>query len=86
MALTKVTSNVLNDDAVTTSKIVNANVTSSKLATTARNAAEASEFPCNTAGRPTSPASLIDWIKGSSPRKGTANVSANLLTPSVPKI
>ena len=32
MALTKVTSNVLNDDAVTTSKIVNANVTSSKLA------------------------------------------------------
>jgi len=33
MALTKVTSNVLNDDAVTTSKIVNANVTSSKLAT-----------------------------------------------------
>ena len=33
MALTKVTSNVLNDDAVTTSKIVNANVTSNKLAT-----------------------------------------------------
>ena len=33
MALTKVTSNVLNDEAVTTSKIVNANVTSSKLAT-----------------------------------------------------
>ena len=32
MALTKVTSNVLNDDAVTTSKIVNANVTGVKLA------------------------------------------------------
>jgi len=32
MALTKVTSNVLNDDAVTTSKIVDANVTGVKLA------------------------------------------------------
>ena len=33
MALTKVTSNVLNDGAVTTSKIVDANVTTGKLAT-----------------------------------------------------
>jgi len=32
MALTKVTSNVLNDDAVTTSKIVDSNVTTAKLA------------------------------------------------------
>jgi len=32
MALTKVTSNVLNDDAVTTSKIVDVNVTTGKLA------------------------------------------------------
>ncbi len=45
MALTKVTSNVLNDDAVTTSKIVDVNVTTGKLADDSVTSAKAgSEF------------------------------------------
>ena len=58
MALTKVTSNVLNDDAVTTSKIVNANVTSSKLATASVTSAKVgTEFTTATV---LTPAATID--------------------------
>lgn len=58
MALTKVTSNVLNDDAVTTSKIVNANVTSSKLATASVTSTKVgTEFTTATA---LTPAATID--------------------------
>jgi len=50
MALTKVTSNVLNDDAVTTSKIVDVNVTTGKLADDSVTSAKAgSEFTTATA-------------------------------------
>ena len=50
MALTKVTSNVLNDDAVTTSKIVDVNVTTGKLADDSVTSAKAgSEFTTTTA-------------------------------------
>ena len=50
MALTKVTSNVLNDDAVTTSKIVDVNVTTGKLADNSVTSTKAgSEFTTATA-------------------------------------
>ena len=53
MALTKVTSNVLNDDAVTTSKIVDVNVTTGKLADDSVTSAKAgSEFTTTSALTP----------------------------------
>ena len=82
MALTKVTSNVLNDDAVTTSKIVDVNVTTGKLADDSVTSAKAgSEFTTATALTMASPVALNYTAAQVFTLTPNANMTINITNP-----
>ena len=82
MALTKVTSNVLNDDAVTTSKIANVNVTTGKLADDSVTSAKAgSEFTTATALTMASPVALNYTAAQVFTLTPNANMTINITNP-----
>ncbi len=82
MALTKVTSNVLNDDAVTTSKIVDVNVTTGKLADDSVTSAKAgSEFTTATALTMASPVALDYTDAQVFTLTPNANMTINITSP-----
>ena len=82
MALTKVTSNVLNDDAVTTSKIVDVNVTTAKLANdSVTNAKAGSEFTTATALTMASPVALDYTSAQVFTLTPNANMTINITNP-----
>ena len=82
MALTKVTSNVLNDDAVTTSKIVDVNVTTGKLANDSVTSAKAgSEFTTAAALTMASPVALDYTAAQVFTLTPNANMTINITNP-----
>ena len=82
MALTKVTSNVLNDDAVTTSKIANVNVTTGKLADDSVTSAKAgSEFTTVAALTMASPVALDYTAAQVFTLTPNANTTINITNP-----
>ena len=82
MALTKVTSNVLNDDAVTTSKIVDVNVTTGKLADDSVTSAKAgSEFTTVAALTMASPVALDYTSAQVFTLTPNANMTINITNP-----
>ena len=82
MALTKVTSNVLNDDAVTTSKIVDVNVTTGKLADDSVTSAKAgSEFTTVAALTMASPVALDYTAAQVFTLTPNANMTINITNP-----
>jgi len=82
MALTKVTSNVLNDDAVTTSKIVDVNVTTAKLANDSVTSAKAgSEFTTTSALTMASPVALDYTTAQVFTLTPNANMTINITNP-----
>ena len=82
MALTKVTSNVLNDDAVTTSKIVDVNVTTGKLANDSVTSAKAgSEFTTAAALTMASPVALDYTAAQVFTLTPNANMTLNITNP-----
>ncbi len=82
MALTKVTSNVLNDDAVTTSKIANVNVTTGKLADDSVTSAKAgSEFTTVAALTMASPVALDYTAAQVFTLTPNANMTINITNP-----
>jgi hypothetical protein len=82
MALTKVTSNVLNDDAVTTSKIVDVNVTTGKLADDSVTSAKAgSEFTTVAALTMASPVALDYTAAQVFTLTPNANMTINITSP-----
>ena len=84
MALTKVTSNVLNDDAVTTSKIVDVNVTTAKLANDSVTSAKAgSEFTTTSALTMASPVALDYTTAQVFTLTPNANMTINITNPGI---